>query len=184
STKKLSLLTLDKNNRRRELESEAGNFRRRNLICWKIFSKTKSSIQVFPSKLRKLKSMVVRFFDLINQLPYDVNFDEVLSLLNEYALLVQGCWVLKSEFSIEEGFEDARTDIQRTLLLAARDFLLYKFTKNRVVLLRELERMLPIEEHIWRYFLMEIARMVPRLGWQFVRPKDINFLHSSNRFVP
>ncbi|OUC44079.1 hypothetical protein D917_09333, partial [Trichinella nativa] len=67
--------------------------------------------------------MVVRFFDLINQLPYDVNFDEVLSLLNEYALLVQGCWVLKSEFSIEEGFEDARTDIQRTLLLAARDFL-------------------------------------------------------------
>ncbi|KRZ80573.1 DNA-directed RNA polymerase III subunit RPC5 [Trichinella papuae] len=111
-------------------------------------------------------------------LPYDVNFDEVLSLLDEYALLVQGCWVLKSEFSIEEGFEDARTDIQRTLLLVARDFLLYKFTKNRVVLLRELERMLPIEEHIWRYFLMEIARMIPRLGWQFVHPKDISFLHS------
>ncbi|KRZ34965.1 DNA-directed RNA polymerase III subunit RPC5 [Trichinella pseudospiralis] len=126
-----------------------------------------------------LKSgMVVRFFDLLNQLPYDVNFDEVLSLLNEYALLVQGCWVLKSEFSIEEGFEDTRTDIQRTVLLVARDFLLYKFTKNRVVLLRELERMLPIEEHIWRYFLMEIARMVPRLGWQFVHSKDISFLHS------
>ncbi|KRZ95765.1 DNA-directed RNA polymerase III subunit RPC5 [Trichinella sp. T8] len=192
---KLALLTLDKTvaEERWKVKQEIfdeefnllGNFLENEIVDNSVPIKVEETQKSLPELVFALlkSGMVVRFFDLINQLPYDVNFDEVLSLLNEYALLVQGCWVLKSEFSIEEGFEDARTDIQRTLLLAARDFLLYKFTKNRVVLLRELERMLPIEEHIWRYFLMEIARMVPRLGWQFVRPKDINFLHSFPKVV-
>ncbi|KRZ05653.1 DNA-directed RNA polymerase III subunit RPC5 [Trichinella zimbabwensis] len=187
---KLALLTLDKTiaeeswKMKQELFDEDfnfwGKFFENEIVDGSVPIKVEETRKPLPELVFTLlkSGMVVRFFDLLNQLPYDVNFDEVLSLLDEYALLVQGCWVLKSEFSIEEGFEDARTDIQRTLLLVARDFLLYKFTKNRVVLLRELERMLPIEEHIWRYFLMEIARMVPRLGWQFVHPKDISFLHS------
>ncbi|OUC40013.1 hypothetical protein D917_00803 [Trichinella nativa] len=177
---KLALLTLDKTvaEERWKVKQEIfdeefdllGNFLENEIVDTSVPIKVEETQKSLPELVFALlkSGMVVRFFDLINQLPYDVNFDEVLSLLNEYALLVQGCWVLKSEFSIEEGFEDARTDIQRTLL---------------VVLLRELERMLPIEEHIWRYFLMEIARMVPRLGWQFVRPKDINFLHSFPKVV-
>ncbi|KRZ80572.1 DNA-directed RNA polymerase III subunit RPC5 [Trichinella papuae] len=187
---KLALLTLDKTiaeeswKMKQEFFDEdfnfLGKFLENEIVDGNVPIKVEETRKPLPELVFTLlkSGMVVRFFDLLNQLPYDVNFDEVLSLLDEYALLVQGCWVLKSEFSIEEGFEDARTDIQRTLLLVARDFLLYKFTKNRVVLLRELERMLPIEEHIWRYFLMEIARMIPRLGWQFVHPKDISFLHS------
>lgn len=88
---------------------------------------------------------------------------EVLRVLKDKAVLVQGCWVASSCL---------RYVYPMTVM---RDFILYLFHKNRVVLHEQLEE-LNASKEVLREIMLSIAVQRGAVGWEFQVIIEINFI--------
>ncbi|XP_075559834.1 uncharacterized protein LOC142591392 [Dermacentor variabilis] len=125
---------------------------------------------------------VIDFAKLMSVLPNTADEDAVLHTLQHAAVLVQGCWVVKSEELYQgKGFSE-KTGVRLETLCNARDLLLYVYTQTRHVVasafadtLRRFLCSLPSED--LRALLEDIARPTPD-GWEFLLPYDSQFMEA------
>lgn len=109
-----------------------------------------------------------------------VNTKDIIDALNEYAVLVQGNWAIKSETLHGDSGDRERTDvtgISINLFTAARDYLLWLFTQNRIVSRPDFAKRVRIPD----YDILEIFNQLATFRsdikkWELKLPTDTKFL--------
>lgn len=120
--------------------------------------------QRFEKLLSKGRVHVLQFERLMKLAPAGCTEEEVLSVLEDMAHLVQGCWVAASSL---------RYSGQICIL---RDYILSLFTKSRVIRHDQLEE-LQVPKEIIREVLLPLAVQRPAEGgWEFQESTDRSFL--------
>jgi hypothetical protein len=107
---------------------------------------------------------VLQFERLMKLAPPDCTEQEVLNVLQEKAVLVQGCWVVASGLRYSKP------------VTIIRDYLLLLFTKNRIVEHSQLED-LRISKDILREILLSFAvQSGVTASWEFQENTDRSFI--------
>ncbi|CAK9210816.1 unnamed protein product [Sphagnum troendelagicum] len=127
------------------------------------FLNTLSLEDRFHVLLSKGRVQVLQFERLMKLAPMGCTEAEVLDVLQQKALLVQGCWVAASFIRYEQP------------LSIIRDYILSLFNKNRVVLHEQLED-LPISKEALREIMLSLAVQRSNVGWEFQESTDRSFI--------
>jgi len=127
------------------------------------FLNTLSLEDRFHVLLSKGRVQVLQFERLMKLAPMGCTEAEVLDVLQQKALLVQGCWVAASFIRYEQP------------LSIIRDYILSLFNKNRVVLHEHLED-LPISKEALREIMLSLAVQRSNVGWEFQESTDRSFI--------
>lgn len=109
-----------------------------------------------------------------------INNKDVLDALSEYAVLVQGNWAIKSEVlygdSSDREFTDV-TGVSINLFINARDYLLWLFTKSRLVSRIDFSRSVRMPDHDILELFNQLAVYRDKLKrWELILPTDEKFL--------
>ncbi|CAL8070741.1 unnamed protein product [Orchesella dallaii] len=107
-----------------------------------------------------------------------VSIDEtsVLRHLQAAAVLVQGCWVVRSEIVYPDGFKSNINGIPGPVMQAARDNVLLLFTEQRFVERRKLAPLLHLPTEEVKEILSNVSKRVVKKGWEFLLPYDHSFI--------
>jgi len=105
-----------------------------------------------------------------------MNTSAVLAGLTQFAVLVQGCWVVKSEILYPEGTKSPVSGIDAAKLWPKRDYVMFCFNRKRLLSRKEVatNTRLPTEE--LREVLEQMGKQRPAQGWEFVQNTDEEFL--------
>ncbi|XP_065659341.1 DNA-directed RNA polymerase III subunit RPC5 isoform X2 [Hydra vulgaris] len=119
---------------------------------------------------------VMQFSHLCALLGGGMDEQIVLKGVAQYALLVQGCWVVKSEVLYPAGTKSHVSGIDAEKLWPSRDYVMLSFNRKSVLSRKEVAAFskLPTEET--REVLEQLARQRPTQGWMFRLNTDIDFL--------
>ena len=125
-----------------------------------------------------------------------LDIDLVLRYLEQYAQLVQGNWVVKSEAiypkrpknvgrpSIFDLNSIPFTDISVDMLKSARDYVLYKFTKEDSLSRLELIEQVRVPPTVIGEILDQLSTFNPATrSWDFVYPRDETFIEQHQELV-
>lgn len=106
------------------------------------------------------------------------DFDEktILKGLHEFAVLVQGCWVVKSNVLIPKDTISQSSGIQAELLWLSRDYVLWLFNHKRIVERKDLVSTVKIPNAELRDILEQVARQKSPQSWEFKLPTNTEFL--------
>jgi DNA-directed RNA polymerase-3 subunit RPC5 len=104
---------------------------------------------------------------------------DVLRHLQQHAVLVQGCWVVKSDVLYPHDSHSELTGMPNEALCRARDFVLWRFEQGRAVSRKDIGlaavHLAPEDE---REILDKIARRsAAGRGWEFRMERDTEFLN-------
>lgn len=88
--------------------------------------------------------------------------EELLAVLGDFSVLVQGCWVSGSHVRPEYGS-----------MRPVRDYILFLFSKNRVVKHEQL-RGLTVNKEELREIMVPIAVQRATVGWEFQVRNQMN----------
>uniref|UniRef100_A0A023GC66 Putative rna polymerase c iii 37 kDa subunit n=1 Tax=Amblyomma triste TaxID=251400 RepID=A0A023GC66_AMBTT len=122
-----------------------------------------------------VSAKVINFAKLMSVLPPKSDPTSVVRFLQQVAVLIQGCWVVKSEVLYPKDSFSPRTGVPAEVMCRARDFLLYLYTQSRhvnQVKFAETVRLFPADVKV---LLQEIAKLTPN-GWEFLLPFDRDFI--------
>lgn len=127
--------------------------------------------QRFEKLLSKGRVHVLQFERLMKLAPSGCTEQEVLSVLQDMAHLVQGCWVAASALRCSGH------------ICIVRDYILSLFTKNRVILHHQLED-LHVPREMIREVLLPLAVQRPAAGgWEFQESTDRSFIKRHHAVV-
>ncbi|CAL1536657.1 unnamed protein product [Lymnaea stagnalis] len=125
---------------------------------------------------------VIRFSQLISFLAPGTDHQAVLRSLQSMAVLVQGCWVVKSElvYPDEEREEISRkrrphSAVSPELLRRVRDYAMWKFTHNKYVLRKDISSIVQLRSDEVKEILEKMSRLKARSGWEFLYDYDRDF---------
>uniref|UniRef100_A0A914WZC4 DNA-directed RNA polymerase III subunit RPC5 C-terminal domain-containing protein n=1 Tax=Plectus sambesii TaxID=2011161 RepID=A0A914WZC4_9BILA len=122
------------------------------------------------------KAYVLNWSKLMSLLPEDANPATVVSVLPKYASLVQGCWVLRSEFVHPKGTVSGNSGAPSESLCRARDFVLYRMHKSQSVTRKEVCDALKMSEDDVMDVMNNIGRPGGRRTWLFRLDHDPEFI--------
>lgn len=118
---------------------------------------------------------------------WNLELDVVIKYLEQYALLVQGNWVVKSEIIYPKAIDSYNkldynsipfSNISVDMLCKARDYVLYKFTKRDSLSRKELIEQIRIPADAIREILKQFSSYNKESNeWQFIYPRDDNFIN-------
>ncbi|XP_057311947.1 DNA-directed RNA polymerase III subunit RPC5-like [Hydractinia symbiolongicarpus] len=135
-----------------------------------------------------ITAKVLQFTQLCTLLGGGLDENVVLKGLTQYALLVQGCWVVKSEVLYPRESKSQVSGLAAEKLWPSRDYLMFCFNRKRVLSRKEVSSTtrLPTEE--MREVLEQIGRQRPAQGWEFMLNTDVDFVQkhpdvSASQFV-
>ncbi|XP_066026636.1 DNA-directed RNA polymerase III subunit RPC5-like isoform X2 [Pocillopora verrucosa] len=123
-----------------------------------------------------IKAKVISFSQLCRLLSPAAKEASVLKCLQQYAVLVQGCWVVKSELLYPEGTISPSGGIAADILCKGRDYLMWRFTQSRVVVRKDIKSVTKLPSEDIKEMLDQMSRMKVTIGWEFVLPYDIEFV--------
>lgn len=124
-----------------------------------------------------MNAHVLRFSSIIEQLPSDVDINSVEQLIQQIAVLVQGCWVAKSEVLHAEDSVSVLTGISGKYLINARDYVVWLYTKSRVITRRDVLTAICIPDVELTSIISQLAIKSDR-GWEFKYLYDAEFIES------
>jgi len=141
----------------------------------------------FADRIRALMHSVraIRFTELLAVLkslvePSSSSLDgmDVLRHLQQYAVLIQGCWVVKSDVLYVRDSSSEFTGTPADVLCKARDFVLWRFEQGHSISRKDIAtatvRLATEDEH---EILNKIARRsATGCGWEFRMERDAEFL--------
>ncbi|PFX18434.1 DNA-directed RNA polymerase III subunit RPC5 [Stylophora pistillata] len=85
-----------------------------------------------------INAKVISFSQLCRLLSPAAKEASILKCLQQYAVLVQGCWVVKSELLYPEGTISPSGGISADILCKGRDYLMWRFNQSRVVVRKDI----------------------------------------------
>lgn len=125
----------------------------------------------FGMLLSKGRVQVLQFEHLMRLAPTGSTEEEVLEVLQQFAYLVQGCWVAASSLRYNGD------------ICKVRDYILLLFNKNRLVRHEQLEELKLSKETI-REVLVSLAVQRPAAGgWEFQEATDRSFMKNHQNIV-
>ncbi|XP_042899644.1 DNA-directed RNA polymerase III subunit RPC5 isoform X2 [Parasteatoda tepidariorum] len=107
----------------------------------------------------------------------NINDASVELQLNQLAVLVRGCWAVKSELLYDEKYISPYTGFPRNVLINARDYMLWLFTKSSFITRQEVLSAVQIPSRDFESIATSLAVKTDRC-WQFKFPDDQEFLES------
>jgi len=123
-----------------------------------------------------ITAKVLQFTQLCTLLGGGMDNGAVLTALSQYAMLVQGCWVVKSSILYPEGSKSHISGLDGQKLWSSRDYVMFCFNRKRVLSRKEVasNTRLPTEE--LREVLEQMGKQRPAQGWEFMLNTDNEFL--------
>ncbi|KAK8757182.1 hypothetical protein V5799_000117 [Amblyomma americanum] len=122
-----------------------------------------------------VSAKVVDFAKLMSVLPPKSDPTSVVRFLQQVAVLIQGCWVVKSEVLYPKDSFSPRTGVPAEIMCRARDFLLFLYTQSRHVTQTKFAETVRLCPDDVKVLLKEIAKPTPG-GWEFLLPFDRDFI--------
>ncbi|XP_049523823.1 DNA-directed RNA polymerase III subunit RPC5-like [Dermacentor silvarum] len=122
-----------------------------------------------------MSAKVVDFAKLMSALPPKSDATSVVRFLQQVALLVQGCWVVKSDVLYRKDSFSPKTGVPADTLCRARDFLMFLFTQSRFVTQTKFADTVRLPVIDVKTLLEEMAKPTPD-GWEFMLPYDRDFV--------
>ncbi|MBN3303834.1 RPC5 polymerase, partial [Amia calva] len=119
---------------------------------------------------------VMPFANLMGLLTPGTDSTAVLRCVQQVAMLVQGNWVVKSDVLYPKDTCSPHSGVPAEVLCRGRDFLMWKFTRERCVVRKEVAAIVKLPAEDVKDFLEQMA--VPRVnrGWEFLLPSDTDFV--------
>ncbi|XP_035204820.1 DNA-directed RNA polymerase III subunit RPC5-like isoform X2 [Stegodyphus dumicola] len=124
-----------------------------------------------------INAHVLRFSTLLEKLSPDVDPVSVERLIQQIAVLVQGCWVVKSELLYDENSVSPLTGLSSKLLISARDYVVWMFTKSRCITRSEVLSAIYVPNEDLTCMISQIAVKSNKV-WEFKFPFDAEFVES------
>lgn len=118
---------------------------------------------------------VSSFAELMSALPPKSDATSVVRFLQQVALLVQGCWVVKSDVLYPKDGCSPKTGVPADTMCRARDFLMFLYTQSRFVTQAKFADTVRLPMMDVKTLLEEMARLTPS-GWEFKLPYDKDFI--------
>ncbi|XP_037320262.1 DNA-directed RNA polymerase III subunit RPC5 isoform X1 [Pungitius pungitius] len=119
---------------------------------------------------------VMPFANLMGLLASGTDSTAALRCIQQVALLVQGNWVVKSDVLYPKNTCSPHSGVPAELLCRGRDFVMWRFTRERSVMRKEITAIIKLPPEDVKEFLEHVA--VPRVnrGWEFLLPTDSEFI--------
>lgn len=122
-----------------------------------------------------MSAKVTNFAKLMAALPPKLDTASVVRFLQQVALLVQGCWVVKSDVLYPKDSFSPKTGVPAETMSRARDFLMFLFTQSRVVVQTKFSDTVKLPVLDVKTLLEDMAKPTPD-GWEFMLPYDRDFV--------
>lgn len=122
----------------------------------------------------------------------DLDLELVLKYLQQFGQLVRGNWVVKSEIIYPKNFNRNTSDINSIpianissdVLCKARDYVLFKFTKQESLSRLELIEQIRVPPNVIKEILIQFSNFNKQTrSWDFIYPIDENFLSNYKEIV-
>lgn len=123
-----------------------------------------------------ITAKVLQFTQLCALLGGGMDSEAVLTALTQYSMLVQGCWVVKSNILYPEGTKSHISGLDASKLWPSRDYVLFCFNRKRVLSRKEVSSNTRIPTEELREVLEQIGKQRPAQGWEFMLNTDNEFL--------
>ena len=120
---------------------------------------------------------VIRFSQLMSLLPKGTDATTALRCVQQVALLVQGCWVVKSEVLYPRDTFSAYSGVPAETLCRGRDYILWRFTQSRYLLRKDISSVIKLPAEDIKDVIEQIAQLRVNKGWQFVMDNDAEFIN-------
>ncbi|XP_064406985.1 DNA-directed RNA polymerase III subunit RPC5-like [Halichondria panicea] len=122
-----------------------------------------------------LNAHIERFGQLCSLLGVTGQSGGVLKAVQACGVLVQGCWVIKSDLLYPE--DQAKRN--------ARDYILWCFTQRRLVPRKEVVGVVKLSQEELRQIMrpLSVVRVTPSSGWELKLSTDIDFLNKQVAIV-
>lgn len=126
---------------------------------------------------------VIKWTQLIDLLDDEVDHSLVIKALQQVAVLVQGCWVVKSDILYPKDSFSAHSASPADVISRARDYMLWKFTQTRSLIRKEVSSVVKIPPDELKEMLSHIARPRVKQGWVFNLEYDFDFVNRNKDVV-
>ncbi|KAG0413261.1 hypothetical protein HPB47_009596 [Ixodes persulcatus] len=123
----------------------------------------------------RVAAKVVDFSKLMSVLPSRSDATSVVRFLQQVALLVQGCWVVKSDVLYPKDSFSAVTGVPAETMCRARDYLMWLYTQSRHVVQSKFADTVRLPSEDVKTLLSEMGRLTPS-GWEFLLSPDKEFV--------
>ena len=127
-------------------------------------------------KLLMKNAKIMHFNHLLTMLPSNPDGNSVVRSLQSYAVLVKGCWIVKSEVLYPSNTVSPISGTPSDNMCKARDFILCLFTKNDFLVRSVITKQLNIPGEEVKVILEQIAKMRVGSGWTLKLPVDNEFI--------
>ncbi|CAK8687070.1 unnamed protein product [Clavelina lepadiformis] len=118
---------------------------------------------------------IVHFSHLLTLIPGASDANSVVRSLQSFAVLVQGCWIVKSEILYPANTVSSITGVPAETMCRVRDYILCLFTKYDYIVRRDVAKKLLIPGEEIKAIFDPIARMKNGHGWHLRLPNDTRF---------
>ncbi|KAE8579372.1 hypothetical protein XENTR_v10024019 [Xenopus tropicalis] len=119
---------------------------------------------------------VMPFANLMGLMAAGTESINVLRCIQQVAMLVQGNWVVKSDVVYPKESSSPHSGVSADVLCRGRDFVMWRFTKSRWVVRKEIAAVTKLCQEDVKEFLDHMS--IPRInkGWEFMLPYDEDFV--------
>ncbi|ELT95950.1 hypothetical protein CAPTEDRAFT_186672 [Capitella teleta] len=124
-----------------------------------------------------LNAKTMRFSQLMTLLGKATDATQALRCVQQVALLVQGCWVVKSEVLYPKDACSPHTGVPAEALCRGRDYIMWRFTQSRCQVRKEISSVVKLPADDVKAILEQMARLKVNCGWEFLLDYDSEFVH-------
>lgn len=130
-----------------------------------------------PDQIKAImtSAKVIDTAKLMSLMPKGVDETSVVRSLQQVAVLVQGCWVVKSEVLYPKDSFSPSTGVPAETLCRARDYVMWLYTQSRHVVQRKLTDTIKLPPEEVKMVLSSMAKLTAG-GWEFLLPFDKSFM--------
>ena len=127
-------------------------------------------------KLLMKSAKIMHFSHLLTLLPSNPDANAVVRSLQSYAVLVKGCWIVKSEVLFPPDTVSPISGTPADLICKVRDYILCLFTKQAYLVRREITKQVNVSSDEVKSILEQISKMKVGHGWSLKLPCDQEFI--------
>ncbi|XP_022084969.1 DNA-directed RNA polymerase III subunit RPC5-like [Acanthaster planci] len=118
----------------------------------------------------------LRFSQLITILPGTPDPTAVLRAVQQVAMLVQGCWVVKSDILYPKDTTSPISGVPADILCRGRDYVMWRFNQSRCIVRKEVASITKLPSEDMKDILEQMARPKINQGWEFALEFDSDFV--------
>ncbi|XP_041364495.1 DNA-directed RNA polymerase III subunit RPC5-like isoform X2 [Gigantopelta aegis] len=118
---------------------------------------------------------VIRFSQLMALLPQGTDTVSALRSVQQVAVLVQGCWVVKSDILYPKEVCSPHSGVSSEYLCRGRDYMMWKFTQSRHVIRKDISSIVKLPAEDVKDILEQMSKVKASKGWEFLFDYDKEF---------